>query len=294
MKQESEDAHDNFLERGPNKFCKAFISLSPVCDMIDNNVSETFNGYVVNARGKLIIYMLEDIRCSLMERQVKKLSILENWKDSICLQIRKKLENLKMHSRNCQVHPAMGGKFEVHHHDDKFVVVIKSRTCTCRVWELNGIPCMHAIAALTFLKVDPVAYVHEYYTIKRYILAYAFGLESLYGKKMWPDVEGYTVLPPHIRRMPGRPKLKRKRDSDEVNPNDTNKLKKNGVTMTCRRKEVLEEFNLLTHEGQDRAVELLLKLQPLKFKYKKVGHHEAFSYWRLNPASIFCNSSSDV
>ncbi|XP_057809117.1 uncharacterized protein LOC131023590 [Salvia miltiorrhiza] len=235
MKQESEAAHDNFIERGPQKFCKAFISLSPISDMIDNNVSETFNGYVVNARGKLIIDMLEDIRCSLMARQFKKLSILDNWNDTICPQVRKKLESLKVHSRNCQVHPAMGGKFEVHHHEDKFVVVLESKTCTCRVWDSTGIPCVHAVSALAFLKQDPAAYIHEYFSVERYKMAYAFGLEPLNGKKMWPDAEGYTVLPPHIRRMPGRPKLKRKRDSDEVNPNDTNKLKKNGVTMTCRR-----------------------------------------------------------
>ncbi|XP_057806828.1 uncharacterized protein LOC131018896 [Salvia miltiorrhiza] len=179
--------------------------------------------------------MLEDIRCSSMERQVKKLSILENWDDSICPQIRKNLENLKIQSRNCQVHSAICGKFEVHHHDDKFVVVIESRACTCRVWELNGIPCVHAIVALAFLKVDSVAYIHEYYTIERYKLAYTFGLEPLNGKKMCPDAEGYTVFPLHIRRMSGRPKLKRKRNSDEVNPNNTHKLKKNGVTMTCRR-----------------------------------------------------------
>lgn len=37
--------------------------------MVDNNVSETFNGYIVCARSKHIIHMIEDIRGALRERE---------------------------------------------------------------------------------------------------------------------------------------------------------------------------------------------------------------------------------
>ena len=67
MKMEDQAAHTNFLERDPTKFCKFYMSLLPKSDIIDNNVCETFNGYIVKARGRPIIDMLEDIRESLME-----------------------------------------------------------------------------------------------------------------------------------------------------------------------------------------------------------------------------------
>ena len=35
-------------------------------DVIMNNLVETFNGYIINARTKHLIYILEDIKTSLM------------------------------------------------------------------------------------------------------------------------------------------------------------------------------------------------------------------------------------
>lgn len=45
--------------------------------MIDNNVSETFNGYIIRARSKHTIHMLEDIREALRERQYVKLEMIK-------------------------------------------------------------------------------------------------------------------------------------------------------------------------------------------------------------------------
>ena len=47
------------------------------CDVIVNNMAETFNAYVVYARTKHLIDMLEDIRMALMERIVVKVPL---WK----------------------------------------------------------------------------------------------------------------------------------------------------------------------------------------------------------------------
>ena len=55
-----------FRVSNPKVFCMAFMKTHTKADVIMNNFSETFNGYIINARTKHLIYMLEDIITSLM------------------------------------------------------------------------------------------------------------------------------------------------------------------------------------------------------------------------------------
>lgn len=54
-----------------------------------NNMAETFNAYVMHARAKHPIYMLEDIRLALMERIVLKRGHKEIANDEIHPRVRK-------------------------------------------------------------------------------------------------------------------------------------------------------------------------------------------------------------
>ncbi|KAH6786726.1 hypothetical protein C2S52_006278 [Perilla frutescens var. hirtella] len=55
LKTKNQQANRDFLEREPQRFYKAFISTSSKCDSIDNNMSETFNHYIVKAKSKHVI-----------------------------------------------------------------------------------------------------------------------------------------------------------------------------------------------------------------------------------------------
>ena len=57
-----EAAAQDFNDKGVNRFCKAFFSPLSKCDNVDNNMAETFNGWICKARLLPIIDMLEDIR----------------------------------------------------------------------------------------------------------------------------------------------------------------------------------------------------------------------------------------
>ncbi|KAL8525864.1 hypothetical protein ACS0TY_015193 [Phlomoides rotata] len=211
MRAENEAAYHAFLEREPQNFCKAFIPIMPRSDMIDNNVSESFNGYIVQARAKHIIDMLESIRTDLMERQHKNLHGMSGVIDKVCPRIRKKIESTKHASRMCVTKPAVGEMFQVSHGDDQFVVNLNLSTCSCRLWELTGLPCIHVCSAITYMKRDVADYVDDCYTVPVYIAAYQHALQPLNGRKMWPEAIGTPIQPPPFRPMPGRPKKKRKR-----------------------------------------------------------------------------------
>jgi hypothetical protein len=56
----------------------------------------------------------------------------------------------------------------------RFVVNLHERTCSCRKWQVSGIPCKHAIAFITSLTNVPLErYVDLYYSIDKFRTAYA-------------------------------------------------------------------------------------------------------------------------
>ena len=59
MRDKDNDVVDALLSYNPSLFCSAFIKTITTNDVIVNNMAETFNAYIINARAKHIIYMLE-------------------------------------------------------------------------------------------------------------------------------------------------------------------------------------------------------------------------------------------
>ncbi|XP_057784942.1 uncharacterized protein LOC131002463 [Salvia miltiorrhiza] len=197
MKAESVGAYQSFIERDTSKFFKAFLSFTPCSDMIDNNISETFNGWILSARGKHLIHCLEEIRTALMMRQVKKLHVMAKVSDKLCPMISKKLEKMMHQSRNMNIIHALGDKFEVDDEGEKYVFNIPLRR------------------------------------FSKYLQAYKYTLEPLNGPLHWPQCEGSVIKPPTVKNMPGRPMKNRIRDPHEVDPKNPNRLKRKGLVMTC-------------------------------------------------------------
>lgn len=83
---------------------------------------------------------------------------------TICSRIVKRMEQLKRYSGTCYASYCGGRKFEVKQTDlTEFAVNTKMRVCSCRKWQLSGIPCIHAFAALGFEGEDPELYVAKCY-----------------------------------------------------------------------------------------------------------------------------------
>ncbi|WOL00776.1 hypothetical protein Cni_G09489 [Canna indica] len=96
MKVLSQVAHDDFIKIGSNKFCRFKISTLPKCEIIDNNMFECFNGYILRAKNRLLIDMLEDIRRTIMKTMAEKRETIMKSDDTICPKIRKNVEENKI------------------------------------------------------------------------------------------------------------------------------------------------------------------------------------------------------
>lgn len=71
--KEGMKAVEELLDRWPiSSWCQVYFNDMVECEVIDNNMCETFNRMILQSRSKPIITMLEDIRQYVMTRIVAK------------------------------------------------------------------------------------------------------------------------------------------------------------------------------------------------------------------------------
>ena len=101
----------------------------------------------------------------------------------------------------------------------RYRVDLEARTCSCRQWQITGLPCAHALFfIISFL--GPAGniqqYVHDYYSVAGFKATYAYALPSLEGKQQWDRVDpGFKLCAPVLKRAAGRPRKARFRPCNE-------------------------------------------------------------------------------
>ncbi|XP_027076894.1 uncharacterized protein [Coffea arabica] len=202
------------------------------CDILLNNLCESFNSIIMDAREKPILGMFETIRIYLMERLRTKREWMKKMSDKICPKIQKKLEKAKTEVAANIARWSDQDKFEVTHmYGGKHVVDLKQQTCSCRRWELTGLPCCHVICCISLIGQEPESLVHHYYSRDSYLKAYEPAIAPLSGPNVWVQSDKDPVLPPLKLKLPGRPKKVRRREPEEPRPNSkgVTKLSRSGL-----------------------------------------------------------------
>lgn len=90
----------------------------------------------------------------------------------------------------------------------RYVVNLETRTCTCREWQVSGKPCSHAISFTTYLRGASLeTYVHDYFTVERFRVAYHQLIHALPVMSQWPNSDHEFFLhPPILRKTAGMPR----------------------------------------------------------------------------------------
>ena len=218
LRSVSTQAFDWVSGYSPSQWCKHAFSVYPKCDSLTNNMCESFNSVILDSREKLVIHLVEDLRLYLMRKFQSCKDQMMKSEDELCKVTRKKLEKNINASGNWMSTWAGDDKFEVHCGAMQFIVDLADKSCTCRRWDLTGVPCCHAISCI-FYKKDPVEpYVNECLKMQTYAACYEPMVVPMNGLDMWEDTGFELVGPPRKQRPPGRPKKHRKRDADEQMP----------------------------------------------------------------------------
>ncbi|CAH1444419.1 unnamed protein product [Lactuca virosa] len=118
--------------------------------------------------------------------------------------------------RYWQVLPSGLNTFETRNLGESYGVDMEKKTCTYRIWQMNGYGCVHSVATISYVNRDVEAFVDPLYCACIYMNTYKYSIGSMNGSAMWPPIDYIPPLPPLRRKMPGRPTIKRKRDGTEV------------------------------------------------------------------------------
>ncbi|KAK1355102.1 hypothetical protein POM88_048358 [Heracleum sosnowskyi] len=136
-----------------------------------------------------------------------------NEANATCTRLTRKYEDLlkkNYHfSVDLTVNPTNHILFEVINGDRKNVVDLSARSCTCKRFQVDQIPCAHAIAVIQKSNLDPYDYCSPYYQKETMVAAYKENVYPVGNKESWeiPEtVKALIVCPPEGRIRVGRPK----------------------------------------------------------------------------------------
>ncbi|XP_047268047.1 uncharacterized protein LOC124898443 [Capsicum annuum] len=109
--------------------------------------------------------------------------------------------------------------YGVYEEGRKYIIRLDNRTCNCGRFQLDEIPCAHAIVVLKIKHVKEMkSYCSDYYKKEILVKTYEMPLCPMPDKRYWhvpPEVLEDVVLPPKYKRPPGRPKKGRKKRSEK-------------------------------------------------------------------------------
>ncbi|XP_058202873.1 uncharacterized protein LOC131317332 [Rhododendron vialii] len=187
VKDEDEKAYEWLVNIPPRYWSRSHFRKTIKCDMVCNNLCEAFNRAILKARDKPIIEMLEWIRCYLSNRMLIRREWIKKFTNPLLPNIYDKIEALSNESSTCyatwfgdlQFQVKVGGR------DGKqYTVHLNHRSCTCRRWNLTGLPCPYAMAAIQERNLDTQAFIHGFYSKGSYLKAYEPLINPINGYKM--------------------------------------------------------------------------------------------------------------
>lgn len=182
--------------------------------MITTNIAECTNNLLKDVRVYPITKQVEAIRYKIMEFYEKHRRISHDTYTRLTPYAEKLLSKETEHARRLGVQPASQYEFLVHSTEYIDVVHLNRRSYSCRKWDVLGIPCSHAIAAIHMRGLDPYDYCEYWFTSDVYRSTFHDIVHAIRDISQWGTRSGLHVLPPHARRQAGQPRKNRIRTED--------------------------------------------------------------------------------
>lgn len=181
-------------------------------------------------RGKPILQLLMCLEAKFMVNLQHRFTKAGKWESSICPKALDRLNKNIQESRQCQVLHSGRGEFLVICKGTRLVVRLDDRYCLCNEWQISGIPCSHACAAIGWKKDDPKSYVDPFFSKDTYIKAYSEIIRPAVDPIYWKEDDCEPIGPPPLKRQPGRLTKNRRR---EVGETEGDKKRKRSVGVIC-------------------------------------------------------------
>ena len=132
-------------------------------DKMTTSLAESFNAWLRNERHHSICNFLLEHISKLASMLVKHKEESKNWKECIGPKIEDKVPQNIAKGKVYPATPFMNGVFGVCIGRTLLNVDIMNRTCTCRGWQMLGIPCEHAAAVIISIGHNITDFVDDWY-----------------------------------------------------------------------------------------------------------------------------------
>ncbi|ERN11030.1 hypothetical protein AMTR_s00024p00070750 [Amborella trichopoda] len=185
---------------------------------LTSKLLESFNNWIGESRHLPVVKFLESLRMKLMEHIQKRRELGSQWTSKIVPSADEKIKR-RMAKADCfRIFRSNGTQFEVLS-DQVDVVNLECRECTCRRWQLSGLPCSHALVAINSKQETISDYCSHYFHVETYRNTFMETIHPVPDRTPMPEVQDFEVNPPRIRRPSGRPKKRGiKTGNNEVRP----------------------------------------------------------------------------
>ena len=133
----------------------------------------------------------------------------------VCPNIQDKLEKLKHESIPFNATPSGRIMYEVDNGCERHVVDLVRKACSCRIWDLTGLPCKHGISAIVKNLEKVEDYVHPCYLKETFVETYKEIIQQMLGQSEWVQTNQLALVTPRVYKLPGKPPKQIKRDPEE-------------------------------------------------------------------------------
>lgn len=195
------------VSAGVHRWARAHSPITRYNMMTSNN-AESINAIFKGKKNYPIVALLNFAREKLgawfQERREK----ASKHEDKLTPAILDLIRNLQDQAREYKVQRLDEYKFEVKGQGSHAIVDLSAKTCTCKFFDIEKIPCVHALSAIMKIKANVSDFVARFYTTDAWKLAYA---ETIYpvltdDESGVPEaIRSIKCYPPVVKRGPGRP-----------------------------------------------------------------------------------------
>lgn len=210
IKAISSEAYDLVIKSESKYWANAFFE-GVRYNLLTTKFCQLFFDWVSEVDELPITQVIDVLRGKMTELIYSRRMESSQWATRLTPLKEEKMEKEILKAQSLQVLRSHGCMFEVHG-ESSHVVDINGFGCSCKDWQLTGLPCCHAIAVFHCIGRDPYDFCCKYFTVDSYRLTYAESIEpvpnvgtSLEGEESETTV---TVTPPPSKRVFGRPKTK--------------------------------------------------------------------------------------
>ncbi|PKU61943.1 hypothetical protein MA16_Dca023140 [Dendrobium catenatum] len=111
-----------------------------------NNMSESFNSWVEEARSKPVVDLIDMIRGMIMEQRSQRKVNCSSWKGPLVPCMEEYLRDITTTKDHFLIRQSTPSKAEVEGRYERHEVDIENHICSCGFWQVSGLPCVHGAA----------------------------------------------------------------------------------------------------------------------------------------------------